>query len=1449
MSFITLISALGLIAVASATVTIKPAPNVTVYSRDLLQFNISELFDYGAGVTCDSLSGEIVKYTTPQDEITSKDISDYHFGDEPEIVQFLSNTTIFGVFDNSNVLIQQINLDHESFGTTVVKSFGRPGAEAICTDVAFNKNTNIIFIACFAKASVSTPNSTLWIYEINGATGDTVNKYSTTINDEDQKIVHRANIMLVPIQRGSKVELGVIVYDQGISSGAVDKNSWAWVLSGADTGALADHNIVDLHDIPLSSIYDMFPLRDGILVTGKNSSLPKAPIQLASCNITLSGDVTITCDPRLIVAPFNTNLGYVGIFNTGQYVEVNADLDHKESDLISICNFNGNFGDANFIDTNACASIPSFTIPDDVAISLVEGNVHQIVIQYAHFDSTYAGYSLHNFDLRYETNHIDDSLAHHNIPIGKSIIKVNKTGLAIQRMVPPYFFIKAEKLDAKQQIIRVECKDVDSTTPVANFINITMIESMLDGVYLNHDKIPDFSVYDGGRFMFQINSDMMMGNDLSVQVSFDPNLVNYTNAQVYDTEHINIDWRVTNTSINFQDIHFSGKFAVTLDTKGWVSFHQCSFTEIAALECVEKASYNLNGHNLVLKKDVNAVYDWLFAWAIDKDVNNTFIFIFDGQNLFLHPRAGAADDCAMAEVGEFAYQVCAYQNAGEVRGYQYSQLNPQVGIPMPVINLKISARDYFCPIDIDFDPRLNYVLEILSVCDGKDQRILRYRYPPAINRKTGEQELLLITSIPINFAFQNPQYCSMGTEFVVYSNRNGKIGDLQSFNVLDDLNSWNFGTLMDDLNLGEITDFNCIPRAGVFSTVSKHPDDPSKVNLAVYLGNNQWQANRKVYNTRREGLDQYKFIDSYEFMGQVIHTLSDPLTHTYNFMLSFTQGPIVDVHLEHGAISQVSANGTIGINIDIRNTKQKVPTIVKSVEIVNASTSVKITTTKKLTSVQSGILELEDFIKIKGPVADVILRNVSTENRLLGRLHEVGLYTPPEKDQGVFSHLETFRSTSVGVRTTPANISIFTVFQNITGFVGLYTPAHGVNAFHFAPLASDPDRSILIAYSTAEPTSNSLQIVVLKDADRVAIGQAGSADIFNFSMIRVVPLASANGQDRFLIMGMNGDEHTIHHFIASYSNGRVTVETKQVIDNVHDFGYASPANSSNIVVVYNVKDGFNQVSFELIDKTTGLPSQTHRQTLDLDFYGLKGSVVAPPVISIFAKEHNDTAFYVIINYASPYITESIYDSANNYKDPQKFTYMKMPGHDGRYMDGNMQNFVMMTSGDIQSGDAGARYIFYTRQSQLNNGSAFPIWTFHNDIPRPFTMTNCRKNNSHFQYASPFSTVPAVFLTVAPMQINVTNPQDLQYAILEIDAAAHVESAEISIASIINNEGEPKKAMAWWPFLLVIGVLILLAVGFIAYKAQKDKALEKESSENYISLKPEAKDGKTERESQ
>lgn len=1450
MIFTTLLASLGLIAVASAKLTPKVTPNITVYEKDTLQFNLSYVFDldYDKDLTCISKGGSIAEYIIPNNSISAKDISIYGYQDNPEITKLVSNNTVFAVYDNSQILIQSLTVDQLRFGETHQANFGRPGADAICSDIAYNREDGVLYVACSTKTSDVNPNATLTIKRLNDSNGEVIQPEYTVLLDEtkNQKLVHKLGMHMVTLNTGSSTQRGLILYDQGFSSGEIKTNKWGWVLAIGNGGSLFAYDVVNLpSDLQLSSVYDFFGLKNGVLITGKTSSLPNTLLYMSWCTINVDSKVTFNCNEKIISAVFGTTYGYIGMFNTGQYVEINADPDHQDQDLIHICNFKGEWGTSDFIDLKACSSMPSYHIPDDVSIDDVEGNDHQVVVKYTHFDGTYAGYSAHNFDLKMEWSKIDDSLAHHLVPLGKTLMALNRTHLDIHRMVPPYFYVQASHLAAGNNIIRVDCQDSTTIEPVAGKINIYMIESMKDGVYLNGSWLQDFSVYDGERLMLQLDPHLVLGNDLDISVHFDSKIEPYTNAMVYDTEFTNVNWKTTNTSTDFIDIHFSGKYAVTKDSRGWISFHTCMFSQLSIISCVEKGSYNMGGHNVILKKDLNEVFDWQFSWAVDPLVGATFIFIFDGSQVHRHfIYNGVADDCMMTEIGSNAYLACSLHAEGEIRGYMFPQMNP-AATPYPVetINRKNSQVDFFCPTDIDFHPQLNYMLEVLSVCPGQDQRILKYRYPPKENVMTKEIQILLVDEIPINFAYENLQICSMGTEYIQYSSVNGKRGDLQSRSSSDDRNSWNFGTLTDDLNLGEIYKLNCIPRAGMFVGLFRTQGAPEKDTLAVFWGNQQYQANHKLYDSKRDNLHHYNFIDSYELRGQVIHVLHDAETNTFNFMVTFTNGPVVDIKFEHGAINSTGVDRKTTMTLSFSNGGSFRQDISKTIQLVDPHIQTQVSTKRKLSANSAGIIELEDYIDIKGPVAHATLSN-STGAHLIGRLHAIGNHAPVEPDHGTFSHLETYQYITIGLRNTQFNVSTMVIFHDIATMVGEYSPAHGVHAFHFATFNNDPE-SVLVAYSTAEPTDNSLQFVVLKGNSRTAIGFSKAGELYNFTMIKVAPLSGDNNS--FLVLG-SGADHVVHHLKVTVTGSQISYTPIDTISNVHDFGWAAPDKSDKIYVVYSVQDEYKDVEIAIFDRKSGVLSHrykddTYRKAIR-EISGIDEELTNYNVESLIAKVHNETAFYVVLNTESPYIYEMIYDT-ENLQNHQVYKYMKMPGHWGRYMDGNRQNFVIDTSSDVAHMDAGSRLIFYTRQSQTNNGSIYPTWSQHNDIIRPFTLTNCPRNNSHFQMATAFEAIPLVFLHVKPMQLNVTDASTLKYAVFDVEGLPHQPTSEIKINDIIDagSDDDDTSSMAWWPFVLVIGVLILLAVGFIIYKAQKDKAMEADDPENYISLKPEGKDAR------
>ena len=403
-------------------------------------------------------------------------------------------------------------------------------------------------------------------------------------------------------------------------------------------------------------------------------------------------------------------------------------------------------------------------------------------------------------------------------------------------------------------------------------------------------------------------------------------------------------------------------------------------------------------------KDLNVVQrHWLFSWAVDRTANKTKIFLFDGINkVEVYTLAGLADDATATDYSGVAYVAVSFATDGLIKGWQFTD-DPANAQQVPDLYLNRTGLEWFCPTDLDFDPQNHNVLEILSICAGKDQRIIRFRYPPVFDNRTSQWSKAIISMVPINLAYQNLQVCSMGTEFAIFSQLGGKSADLTSYSTQNDRNRWFYGTTFDELNLGQMRKFNCVPRAGIFTVVGL--DKNQNTTLAVYWGNNQWQANHKVYNTLRTNLNQYKAINSYEFMGQVIHTLSRQ-DETYDFLLTFSNGPLLDINTEYGI-----GNASVPMSLRFTNGIGR-EQFIRTLFISRPYTTITKNIIKKIVY-PFGKYNLERYVDFEGPIVTGQLSNTSYGAILHGRVQEYSAYVPTRDVQYTMDEMESYGNITV----------------------------------------------------------------------------------------------------------------------------------------------------------------------------------------------------------------------------------------------------------------------------------------------------------------------------------------------------------------------------------------------------------------------------------------------------
>jgi hypothetical protein len=1448
MGFMNTIASFLMLAVTKAMILPQNSFNYTVYIQDKIQIPLNnEMFIMSNPLnsSCSTYSsiGDVIY---PNDILTQQDYTTYSFSAAPTVTEFINNITYFAVYDNVNVVVQNLTLNHYNFSAPFMFTIPSVGANLACTDVELNTILNRVYIGCGTSPNApnQTETSSVFIYEVDFTSGNLIN----TVNFDVPKITHRIQLKIAPIRNEKAPPTSyLLAYDQGISSGLPESNIWVAVLNGPSAGNLFIPTVLNLSTSNLNflSMYDMFPHRDQLLVTGKNSASPSAPIMINLCSINSNqGTLNLACSSTPIPSVFNTTYGFVGVLNTGQYVEVNANPSNPGNDYLYICNFEGKFGNPDFVDSMDCLNASSFAVPDDATISIVEGNKYQAVVKYTHFNGDYAGYSLHSFFLNHSYSHIEEANPYQAVPFATTLILLNQTGAYLTRQVFPYYFVSFDaQTNLTFQMVRIDCSDAD--TQNATFIfNLSIMHDMRDLVSANTTVVPQLAAYEGENLLFAVDPSKILGNDLtlSLQVSNTSGFSNLTRQAVFDIEAVNLMWSMESGNTNFQNLRFVGRWAITQSKNGWISFSNCKFTGTTSVLCVEKGAVNIPVNTMNLHKHVYTVFNWVFAFGVDNTANITKFFIFDTTNeqITVHSQGGAVSDASIAENGNNAILAFAFKDLGIVHSWSFSNIDPTSYARLLPLAVHNSGMDVFCPQDIDFDPENGAILEVFSICQN-DQRIMRYVYPPQIqNNYTVIQQ---IGNVPINLAYTQAQYCSMGTEFVVaanitHGNLTQKI-NIQSYNVWADRNSWTFGTLTDDLELGNVTSFNCVPRVGVFTTVSVN--STGNMNLAVYRGNNQYQANQKVFGSVRGGLDMYSTIESFDMLGDTIHVLipsSGPVNA--KFMFSFSSQVYVDLQLLRGI-----GNNSLPISLTWSNAMNSA-SVLRNIAVTNPYASINAQSIKVMNGDPNNVTFcLEDYTQFMGPVTDGYLTNHTDKVYLAGRVHTLKPYLPPTEHSQLISQMETFNDITITLHKSPiSNASTFTFFQNVSDFWGIQAPFLAVNSFHFAPFIYTDNNTVFIAYSTAGAVNNTLQFLILNNTQVQSIGYFPDDEIRNYTKIKVVPIGSANSSS-FMIFAKNGDEQQLHVFRADIVGNRIVPQVLNNIPNVYDFDWAQSPGTDTFYLFVVWSSLRTNVDFDVYNSTSG--ESVTKQTVSLPELIRKNNALGSPsstesietydIISLSARWYPGQSLSLVLNTLSNRIYELI-------QGQKVYVYWKLPGYDGMLIDSNKDHIVQLVSSNIH--DTTTRLAVYKKV--LSGGDGNIYWTVHNDIGRAFTLLTSNNNVSHLQVAHPFENAPLWFYTIDRMYLTVGAGASIQGINLQLGSVGGFLPVSYSLNDIIDGNINPgpkptptptpsSSGANWLPFILVVIVLVLLAIGLISWKAISDKpAASEDNADNYRSLK-------------
>lgn len=1462
---------------------VKSNPSPTIFFEDRIQYNLTELFSgIGSGLTCTLPKDTKARILNPGIDgkgtyLATKSLADYHFTEQPHVVEMLTNNSVYAIFDHQQLVVQNITVDGRAFGPVHLTHFAKFGVSVKCLDMIFNEKTNRIYIGC---QTVFDPKKigSFYIVEYD-LVADKVVKSTTIPQQNSFQIKHRLQLAIGPIDLGTHTDTFVIAYDQGAASGGgTNDNKWIHLFSNADKGDLKSEGYLSLPSKTIGgsgfiSVFDYFTVQGGILVSGKQNST--SPYAFGFCNIIVGGGkYQFQCNEhKKVTAPFGSTNGYFGIMNTGQIVEVKSPNKLGQNGHIAVCNIVGKFGINTFIDP-LCSFVDTKTAQSPSGfIAAVEGNVHQLVVKFVLADGTYNGYTWHSFDLNRDDAHFEPGNTPGVAVLGKNLIVVSETNMGIIRQVPSFVYFNAGDLGNKTDTYKITVNCTDDNTPlvVSSLISARVLHNIYDDVTGNTTALANLLVYEGDTFYHKLDHENAIGNALEMHVSFagndrDSDYSNYTQSQLLRNTRISVNYIFQEDGgSNPKFARFKGSTAVTLDEAGVISFHKCFMAKLQQVDCVEIANVkNINA--AILKEDINHVFDWTFVWVITHDTESTYAFIFDGTKVHQHSFKGIADDCLLIQQGEYASLVLAYQNEGVVKGFKLNSQNPEAKAPLLDLTVELSGREHFCPVDVMYDPADENVLEVYSNCPDVDQRVLRYTYPATKHPKTNVTGFALRSDIPISFHHKYVQVCTMKTEIVIFAANDKGTAYLASFSKYNDLNQWTFGTQFDQLNLGDAIRFSCLSHESAFSVVSYNKTSKSNYKITTYLGDNQNQANNRIQTVSTQNIDKYHNVDTYEFFGNAIHVLSGLVNlKEHHYLFTWVRHSFLQLTTFKGLVEKLNGK-PLPMTVTYRSGASKMPVRhVYNIGVISPDFETKTETFKKIGLESDGkptSIELEDYVRFKGPITDVHLEGVShTDINLDGRLVNIGDFSPSDPaDQMTYDLLRTASNsaTTVGLhRNKNTNNSVLTTFLHFRQFQGHYSSDKPIHAFG---IADAPQDTVFVAFSTAVASGQHLRFKVINGTECIADGVAQEAFPEDFDEIKVVPLGFHKATTAYLVAGKNRRESGLHVYVVTYTYNnteatKFTIEALDNIPNVQDFAVVKPNKGHAFILYVSTKD-LKDIKME----TYNQDGVKQSQKINIEYTSLvKNHLASQPDFSkivpnkeytpeyniqgIEAHHNGADGFFVIIDTEAPLIFEFSYPKAEgDMPAPEVYHYFKPAGELTGDIHVNVQDFAIRTFDEVfYTSESYA--VFYRRQEI--GGSEYSFWAQQKDYSSSFDLATCQQNNSHVQWGTSFPTLPLTFLRLQPMHLDIYNKDAISRAKFVIAGSikGNIAPKSITLAEVIKegdniNPDDDGSGPSFWPFALILIGLLLISIIFIVYKTKKSDGEELYETENYVSLKPE-----------
>lgn len=1432
-------------------------PKFPVHKDDIIEFDLSRVFDL-SNADMDTLKFEVSQQAdkeTPTpipNQVYSRRIpfrfdntfkADYHVN----TIKFIDNTTHVIITDDRTIHYRRSSSDgfspipKESWTTEVLK-----GTQYLCQDAVASKNGKSIYIGCVSPGATEAQPGSLYMVVIDRLTGTVGKITQTDFKDEGFFIRNRVMIGTYTLPQGKVDAEFVVVYDQGISIQTVQRKQAKFLVYQDISSELHFDGFMDIktpEGDAFTAIYDIMNYDDILVVTGRTEKT-SSNIMVSGCTFDLTAEAA-TCGTKYDTGVSN---GFVVIMNTGQM----SSYDYT-TDVVSVYDLNGAFASKGWATLAYKHAVKHTDVSESTWIRRYEGNEHAAIFQWANNNGIDTGFTVVSWtmDVSYYTS---GSTA---IVLREIMVAADNSGSAYYRLTNPFFIGHGFQFDGRfTNNLIIKASDKETATPVIATSNLFNLGTARVNVKFDQDSYSKgmyTDVFAGSTFKVPFFfEDWLEGNGVDWRVVYDQSKLKSRAFEL--TEVITEFQPVVNFSPprpinNFRKVAFTQGGLVAQDLSGILYFYACTYPDRHTINCYQKFSTPA-GADSYLNREVHLIGDFVFAYTTNgkTKIGTTVWVVSLSEGVTRHDFDFVTESVTFTSDQHHTLIAVAQNTKGDAKSgtvHVFSQIHDLLSSwsKIRTINAGTVGLDYFCPWQIrpEGSPDTTKI-HILSAC-------------PAL-QQVGETRIVAI-SVDTQGAVQHdglvlpeitgiPSFCPMNDHYV--------IADTNSKNfiwVVDNFQSWaRYNKYLSDFGYKQIETLECFPYAQQYSVIGNSGDTPrskgSQSNAApdqiytLFWGHHKYN-NLKFVNYLNKGLDTQKWngLESYQLEDYVVH-VGYPSFSFVNFAATLNRPPEIKTRV---AYVQEAMDDTV-VNYNITG----------YIGMMQNSLSSQVTLRKPHEEIlynvinrwdgEEGWLDLEHFTEVWGPVTTASMAGYIQNVTFVDRKRRKG-GLPAGDNPMYFDQFRGSYHKGIGLQAT-SELAQFALVQE-SEIVG-YSSAYRVINFDCSFKQIDGPRSEAIILYQASETSGRYVAAFSFGPDSKKHAPSNIIKI-NGDKIRI---GSIGDNTNYLGFVLDTENHIMRFVSIKYDNVDQPPQIA-LIDNVmiHDVWDFDTIPQDGKIQLFMIKSGSSVIYDLPVTFTGGKWVFTHDTTeIQPDpkrkYWLRQIAANTDGTTNFIAASTYGTVIFAIDQVAKTPSTYQVVQTLDKYEDYEGTSL---------FID---DQFVVQRANRLTPPVDTSVLVWRTRTRDNTIHTAIDLSGYlpgprgervsqevGKTVDYPITLFTNQNGDHIVAIGGQSDQFPLAYWEIHNFGIHIPeNSGDLDFSTLDI-VFQGTQSSKVTLDQMLSGTTPgphpdpvpPGKTFQWWPFMIILGVLILAAIAWFLYARSKQEPVE---DDEYFSMQQKTK---------